>query len=150
MNKHHQKNTREKKRHRANAKQATALKYDGENAPQVVAKGSGNLAEQIIEQAREHNVHIHNDPILAKVLAKLELGDEIPKQLYVAVAKIIAFAYFLQGKHPKNYQAQQSKTELSSNALSFDAKALEDHSTEIGSNNERSTETPSFEDEPPK
>jgi len=80
---------------------AAALKYDGENAPRLIAKGSGSLAQKIIEQAKKHDVHIHNDPVLLEVLGRLELGDEIPKELYLAVAKIIAFAYFLQGKHPE-------------------------------------------------
>ena len=97
---------------------ATALKYDGENAPKVVAKGCGKVAEEIIAVAEEHNIHIHNDPILLEVLSRLELGDEIPKQLYLAVAKIIAFAYFLQGKHPKNCTSQQQAKDLSQNSLS--------------------------------
>ena len=48
-----------------------------------------------------HDVFIHEDPILIDVLAQLELGDEIPEQLYLAVAKIIAFAYMLQEKTPE-------------------------------------------------
>jgi len=80
---------------------AAALKYDGKNAPNLVAKGTGELADKIIELAEEHNIHVHQDPLLLQVLSNLELGDEIPEQLYLAVAKIIAFAYFLQGKHPE-------------------------------------------------
>ncbi len=91
------------------SRKAAALKYDGENAPTLVAKGSGKLAQKIIEEAKQHDVHIHNDPLLLEVLAKLDLGDEIPKPLYVAVAKIIAFAYFLQGKYPKDYQPDPSE-----------------------------------------
>ena len=90
-----------KKNSKKNSK-AAALHYDGKNSPKVVAKGSGLLAEKIIMSAEEHNIHIHKDPILLEVLSKLELGDEIPEQLYLTVAKIIAFAYFLQGKHPDN------------------------------------------------
>ena len=97
---------------------AAALQYDGENAPKITAKGSGELAKQIIAAAKEHNVHIHNDPILLAVLSKLELGDEIPRELYLAVAKIIAFAYFLQGKHPdhKNNNTTNPKLSLPSEA----------------------------------
>lgn len=86
---------------------AAALKYDGKNAPTLVAKGTGALAKQIIEKAIENDVHVHNDPVLLEVLSRLELGEEIPEQLYLAVAKIIAFAYFLQGKHP-DYQSQNT------------------------------------------
>ncbi|WP_144394907.1 EscU/YscU/HrcU family type III secretion system export apparatus switch protein [Pleionea sediminis] len=83
---------------------ATALKYDGKSAPKVVAKGQGSLAEEIIRIAEEHEVFVHQDPILMDVLSQLELGDEIPEQLYLAVAKIIAFAYMLQEKTPDDYQ----------------------------------------------
>jgi len=99
---------------------ATALKYDGENAPKVVAKGQGKVAKDIIAVAEEHNIHIHNDPILHEVLSRLELGDEIPKQLYLAVAKIIAFAYFLQGKHPQNHN---NKTQDNSSSKKLLASA---------------------------
>ncbi|TQV82894.1 EscU/YscU/HrcU family type III secretion system export apparatus switch protein [Aliikangiella coralliicola] len=84
------------------SQKAAALKYDGENAPKLVAKGTGELARQIIDSAKEHDIHIHNDPLLIDVLGRLELGEEIPRELYLAVAKIIAFAYFLQGKHPEH------------------------------------------------
>ncbi len=93
-------------------KSATALKYDGKNTPQLVAKGEGKLAEEIIEVAKQHNIHIHQDPMLLEVLSKLELGDEIPEQLYLAVAKIIAFAYFIQGKHPDYSRHTDTQTEL--------------------------------------
>ena len=81
-----------------NITKAAALKYDGTQTPRIVAKGEGNVAERIIQLAKENDIHIHNDPILLQVLSRLELGDEIPEQLYLAVAKIIAFAYFLQDK----------------------------------------------------
>ena len=80
---------------------AAALKYDGKQAPTLVAKGHGALADEIIKIAEQHDVFIHEDPILIDVLAQLELGDEIPEQLYLAVAKIIAFAYMLQEKTPE-------------------------------------------------
>lgn len=120
---------------------AAALKYDGENAPTLVAKGQGSLAEAIITSAQEHNVHIHNDPILLSVLSHLDLGDEIPRQLYLAVAKIIAFAYFLQGKHP-DYKAEATVTPSQQTRLTSEvsdavdaANALEDNSTDVFYNN---------------
>ncbi len=88
---------------------ATALKYDGENAPTVVAKGTGKLADEMIALAEAHDIHIHKDPLLLEVLSNLQLGDEIPEQLYLAVAKIIAFAYFLQGKHPDNQHSTETQ-----------------------------------------
>ena len=88
---------------------AAALKYDGKEAPTLVAKGYGETARQIIDLAAENNIHIHQDPMLLEVLSHLDLGQEIPRELYLAVAKIIAFAYFLQGKHP--HGKQNSATE---------------------------------------
>jgi len=84
---------------------AAALKYDGVNTPKVVAKGEGSVAEEIIKIAQQNQVHIHYDPLLLEVLSRLELNEEIPETLYLAVAKIIAFAYFLQGKCPKGFDA---------------------------------------------
>ncbi len=82
---------------------AIALEYDGDNAPQITAKGSGSVAERIIEIARQNNVSLHEDRDLIEILAQLELGDEIPESVYRAVAEVIAFIYILKGKFPKDY-----------------------------------------------
>lgn len=79
---------------------AVALKYDGKNAPKVTAKGEGLTAEQILGIAEQHGIPLQTDPELVKILAQIPLGDEIPNELYVAVAEVIAFAYFLSGKTP--------------------------------------------------
>lgn len=79
---------------------AVALEYDGKNAPRVTATGSGATAQRIIDIAREHGVPLREDPDLLTLLAKLELGDEIPRALYVTVAHVIAWAYVLTGKRP--------------------------------------------------
>ena len=79
---------------------AVALEYDGKNAPRITATGSGTAAQRIIDIAREHGVPLHEDPDLLTLLAKLELGDEIPRALYVTVAHVIAWAYVLTGKQP--------------------------------------------------
>ncbi len=80
--------------------QAVALSYDGKNAPTVIAKGQQELASEILRIAQAHDVMIHEDPVLLEVLFQLNLGDEIPEQLYLAVAQIIAFAYKLKDKVP--------------------------------------------------
>ena len=85
---------------------AVALKYDGENAPKVTAKGSQDIAEQIIELAKKHNVPLSENKELVSLLSTLELGEEIPEVLYLAVAEIIAFAYMLKGKVPKGFEPQ--------------------------------------------
>lgn len=81
-------------------RKAVALFYDGDTAPRLTAKGKEELAEKIIAIAREHNVPIREEPELVSLLSRLELGEEIPKELYVAVAELIAFAYMLKGKMP--------------------------------------------------
>ncbi|MCZ8376908.1 MAG: EscU/YscU/HrcU family type III secretion system export apparatus switch protein [Beijerinckiaceae bacterium] len=71
---------------------AVALKYDfGDGAPVVTAKGRGEVAEKILETAREHDVAIEQNPILAEALSRIELDTEIPVPLYKAVAEVIGF-----------------------------------------------------------
>ena len=83
---------------------AVALHYDGDTAPQVTAKGSGDLAEKIIAIAKQHNVPLQENNELVQLLSHLELGDQIPEELYLAVAEIIAFTYMLKGKKPKGFK----------------------------------------------
>lgn len=75
------------------APHAAALRYDesSEGAPRLVAKGSGAVAERILALAREHGVPVREDPALLTLLSALELGDEIPPDLYEAVAKLVAY-----------------------------------------------------------
>ncbi|MDP6776219.1 MAG: EscU/YscU/HrcU family type III secretion system export apparatus switch protein [Candidatus Latescibacteria bacterium] len=74
---------------------AAALGYDSEadEAPRLLAKGQGEIADRIIALAREHDIPLREDPDLIAVLAKLDLGQEIPQELYRAVAEILAFVY---------------------------------------------------------
>ena len=76
---------------------AVALKYQPklDNAPTIVAKGRGKVAEKIIEVAREHNIYIHDDPDLVEILSHLDLNEEIPPNLYVIVAELLSFVYSL-------------------------------------------------------
>ncbi|WP_462379092.1 EscU/YscU/HrcU family type III secretion system export apparatus switch protein [Pseudomonas sp. Marseille-QA0892] len=84
-------------------RQAIALQYDGQTAPQLTAKGDDALAEAILALAREHEVPIYENADLVKLLARLELGDEIPEALYRTIAEIIAFAWYLKGKFPTGF-----------------------------------------------
>lgn len=81
-------------------KRAVALKYQQKlhNAPKVIAKGKGKMAEKIIEIAREHNIYIQNDPDLIEILSQLDLNEEIPPDIYVVVAELLAFVYSLNRK----------------------------------------------------
>ncbi|MDC9729761.1 MAG: EscU/YscU/HrcU family type III secretion system export apparatus switch protein [Methyloprofundus sp.] len=81
---------------------AVALKYDGKGAPKVTATGKGLTAAKILEIAEEHNIPLQSNPELAQILAQVPLGDDIPQELYAAVAEVIAFAYYLSDKSNKN------------------------------------------------
>lgn len=74
-------------------KKAVALKYDEQKniAPVIVATGAGHLAEKIIEVANENKVPVYEDNSLASVLSRLELGSNIPMELYEAVVDIYVF-----------------------------------------------------------
>lgn len=85
-------------------KKAVALKYepDSDNAPRVTAKGSGAVADKIIELAKENGIPVKDDPDLVEVLAKLDLNEEIPPELYIIVAELLAFLYKINGKKGLN------------------------------------------------
>jgi len=85
-------------------KSAVGLLYDGSSAPSVTVKGFGEFAEHIIQQAKDKGVLIHEDKMLADTLKTLELGQEIPKELYILIAELIAFSYVIQGKFPPGWQ----------------------------------------------
>ena len=70
---------------------AIALKYEPGGAPRVVATGRGWLGQQIIDVARESGVPLEENPALAEALSTLELDEEIPEQLYRAIAEILGF-----------------------------------------------------------
>jgi flagellar biosynthesis protein len=79
---------------------AVALKYDKkkDGAPKVTAKGQGKVAENIIELAKKHDIPIKDDPDLVEVLSSLDLNQEIPSEIYAAVAELLAFVYSLNSK----------------------------------------------------
>lgn len=78
-------------------KSAVALGYHAGSmdAPKVMAKGKGLVAEQIIENAKNHDIPIQEDPSLVEVLSQLELNERIPEELYQAVAEVFSFVYHL-------------------------------------------------------
>lgn len=85
-------------------KVAVALKYDTERdeAPKVIAKGVGEVAEKIIEKAQEEGVKSLENKELANDLIKLEINDQIPEELYTAVAEILNYVYKLDSQ--KGYE----------------------------------------------
>lgn len=73
---------------------AVALAYHGgESAPQVVAKGRGLIAEEIISRARSAGVYVHESPELVGLLMQVDLDERIPPALYVAIAELLAWLY---------------------------------------------------------
>jgi len=88
---------KEKKEKNIKTTMAAAIKYDAaqDGAPKVAARGRGFVADKIIEIAKKYDIPIKNDPDLVQVLSKLDVGAEIPVELYRAVAEILAFVYSL-------------------------------------------------------
>lgn len=76
-------------------KKAVALKYmpGDSDAPVVVAKGRGRLAETILERAKEHGVPVQEDAALVEVLSQLDLDQQIPPELYQLVAEVLSYIY---------------------------------------------------------
>jgi len=83
-------------------RKAAAVRYDreGGGAPKVVAAGAGVVADRILELARESGVAIREEPALVEALTRLELEQEIPPELYVAVAEVLVWAYGLEQRRP--------------------------------------------------
>ncbi|MCX9156143.1 EscU/YscU/HrcU family type III secretion system export apparatus switch protein [Niveibacterium sp. 24ML] len=74
--------------------QAVAIAYEtGDTAPKVVAKGRGLVAQEIIERAKEAGVFVHESPELVSLLMDVDLDAQVPPQLYIAVAELLAWLY---------------------------------------------------------
>lgn len=76
-------------------RRAAALRYEGNGAPRVVATGAGEIAERIIQRAIEAGVPVRDDAALAEALARVEVNQEIPAELYQAVAQALVWAHGL-------------------------------------------------------
>jgi len=71
---------------------AVAISYAAKNkAPIVVAKGYGALADTIVQRARDSGLYVHESPELVKLLMNVDLDQQIPPELYVAVAEVLAW-----------------------------------------------------------
>lgn len=81
-------------------KKAVALEYAEHSAPRVVAQAEGEMAELMAKAAEEMGVPAIQDAQLSEVLSQLRLNDEIPEDLYVSVAVVLAWAYWLSDKVP--------------------------------------------------
>ncbi len=85
-------------------KTAVALRYDPfkDGAPKVAAKGSGAVADNIISLAKEHGIPVKDDPDLVEILSKLDIDEEIPSEVYVVIAELLAFVYSVNKKRDYN------------------------------------------------
>ena len=85
---------------------AVSLQYNqgGDRAPKVTAKGQGWLAEKIIAMAQEQNIPIKKDKDLMELLEKIDVGQEIPEELYKIVAELLAWVYHLNKEYPGKQQ----------------------------------------------
>ena len=81
-------------------RQAIALEYGANDAPVVTAKAEDELAERLIEEARRQGVYVTQDPQLVALLSRLDVDQQIPPELYTAVAVILSWVYWLKGMQP--------------------------------------------------
>ena len=82
-------------------KEAVALSYDpnASQAPKVVAKGKGKIAENILEKAKANDIPIQEDPSLVEILGQLNMNESIPEELYRAVSEVFAYIYQVDREH---------------------------------------------------
>ncbi|WP_438435480.1 EscU/YscU/HrcU family type III secretion system export apparatus switch protein [Gorillibacterium sp. sgz500922] len=75
----------------AGGKSATVLRYDSgsDKAPVIVAQGRGQIARQIIEMAKKNDIPIQEDPLLVENLIDMDLGENVPPQLYSVIAEVL-------------------------------------------------------------
>jgi len=83
-------------------KKAVALRYEHHSTPRVIAKGDYEIAAAMIQNAIAQGIPVTSDPTLVGLLMNLELNEEIPEELYVAVAVILSWVYWLQGDAPES------------------------------------------------
>ena len=88
--------------------EAVALEYGRFKTPRVTARGHNDVALQLIEAARRQGIYVAEDPQLLALLSRLEVGEEIPQELYTAVAVILSWVYWLKGMKPGDEKRQTS------------------------------------------
>ena len=86
---------------------AVALEYGKNKTPIVSAKGEGELARRIIAEAKRQGVYVSEDPRLLAMLSRLDVGQEIPEDMFTAVAVILAWVYWLRGMQPGDEAAKK-------------------------------------------
>lgn len=84
-------------------KAAIAVHYDKntDTSPKIVAKGKGSVADRIIELAKKNEIPMYEDRDLIEILSKLDLGQEIPPEMYKLIAEVLVFVYKTNNKAGK-------------------------------------------------
>ena len=90
-------------------KKAASLKYDekSSNAPKLTAYGKGAIANNIIDVAKQHNIPIKKDEDMLEMLSVIEVNEEIPTELYKAVAEVFSFIYGVSNDQKKDDSWQE-------------------------------------------
>jgi len=91
-----------------NYTEAVALEYGRHKAPVVTAKGEDDLAHRIVAEAQKQGVYVAEDPRLLAMLSQLDVGQEIPQDMFTAVAVILAWVYWLKGLQPGDERKQDT------------------------------------------
>lgn len=91
---------------------ATGLHYDGNGPPQVTWQGEQALALKIIEDARDKKIPILKHPALADALQPVSVGSDIPEDLYLIIAEILAMVYKLEDRDPRTHARQPAFKDL--------------------------------------
>ena len=89
--------------------QAVALEYGRHKAPVITAKGEDELAQRIVEEAKRQGIYVAEDPRLLAMLSRLDVGEEIPEEMFTAVAVILAWVYWLKGMQPGDEKMSAQK-----------------------------------------
>ncbi len=113
-------------------KRAVALSYDDMHAaPVIVASGMGHMAEKIVEVACENGVPVYEDNSLATVLSQMELGKEIPEELYSAIVEIYIYFLNFDPQDPEKYRRERAQRRQEVQGIS------EQNENEISEKNEQ-------------
>ena len=88
--------------------QAVALEYGRHKTPVLTAKGDDELARRIVAEAKKQGVYVAEDPRLLAMLSRLDIGQEIPEDMFTAVAVILAWVYWLKGMQPGDEKPQKA------------------------------------------
>lgn len=86
--------------HTRGVREAVALAYGERAVPVVTARGHGEVADRIVQEAERQGVHVSQDPALLAMLSKVDIDEAIPPEVYTAVAVVLSWVYWLRGMQP--------------------------------------------------